>query len=104
MLAMQAPWLRAAEALADAQKAQQRRPELAEALALVQARLARRAAAVLENDEEDLYFEGGRHRQTFLSSLVRWVAGWAAAAGQAGQARVAHRSLRWRSVPPLREW
>ena len=104
MLAMQAPWLRAAEALADAQKAQQQRPELAEALALVQARLARRAAAVLENDEEDLYFEGGRHRQTFLSGLVRWVAGWAAAAGHAGQARVARRSLRWRSVPPLREW
>lgn len=69
VLALQAAWLRAAEALAAPEGAA---AEVAAVLRLWQARLAHKAAQALATDEDDdLFFAGGRQRGAFLQALVR---------------------------------
>lgn len=69
VLALQGAWLRAAEALAAAAAPPE---EAAAVLRLWQARLAHKAADALATDEDDdLFFAGGRQRGAFQQALVR---------------------------------
>lgn len=68
VLALQACWLRAVEQAAAAAAGGQ--PQVAACLQLLQARVGKKAAGVLASDEDDLFFEGGRHRKGFLRGLV----------------------------------
>lgn len=83
VLALQAAWLRAGEVLAGAEG---QRPEVAAVMRLWQARLAKKAAGVLATDEDDdLFFAGGKHRSAFLSALVSLLSparGWRGGAGR----------------------
>lgn len=73
VLALQGAWLRAAEALAAATAAPE---EAAAVLHLWQVRLAHKAAEALATDEDDdLFFAGGRQRGAFQQALVRGVGG-----------------------------
>lgn len=68
VLSLQAAWLRAAEVLGGAEAQQ---PGVADCMRLWQARLAKKAAGVLASDEDDdLFFAGGKHRSAFLQALV----------------------------------
>jgi hypothetical protein len=70
VLTLQAAWLRAGEVLSGPEGGA---PGVAPAMRLWQARLARRAAGVLANDEDDdLFFAGGKHRTAFYRALVSW--------------------------------
>ena len=69
VLSLQAAWLRAAEVAASPEG---QAAEVAACMRLWQARIACKAAGVLAADEDDdLFFAGGRHRGTFLQALVR---------------------------------
>lgn len=73
VLALQGAWLRAAEALAAATAPPE---EAAAVLRLWQVRLAHKAAEALATDEDDdLFFAGGRQRGAFQQALVRGVGG-----------------------------
>lgn len=68
VLSLQAAWLRAAEVLVSTEAQQ---PGVADCMRLWQARLAQKAAGVLASDEDDdLFFAGGKHRSAFLQALV----------------------------------
>ena len=70
VLALQAAWLRAAEAAAAPGAGEA--PGVRAALGLLQARAAAKAAAALAADEDDdLFFTGGRQRGAFYQALVR---------------------------------
>lgn len=65
LLALQGAWLRAGEAAAAAGEG-----PAAQCLQLLQGRVVRKVVGVLEQDEDDLFFEGGRQRKALLNALV----------------------------------
>jgi len=88
VLALQGAWLRAAEALAAAEAPPE---EAAAVLRLWQARLAHKAAEALATDEDDdLFFAGGRQRGAFQQALVSYE--WWSGRWQRG----ARRTDQWR--------